>query len=946
MGIKEYTCSNCQETKQETIEATGHSYGAWTVQTPATEISNGVEKQVCSRCGDIVTRSTEKLAHTHNYTDIVTAPTCTEQGYTTHVCACGDNYVDTYVEPAGHDYNSVVTAPTCTDKGYTTYTCKYGDDSYTGNETEPLDHDWSGWSVVREATSTTDGEMQRTCNRTGCNASETESIAKNHVHNYTELDTPPTCTEYGYATLTCECGASYTEVNADALGHNIYTKETTYPTCTTGGYTKNYCSRGCTFTSDRTEALGHDWSEWVVTKQATEEEEGSQTRRCNRGNCNKTETQTIPVIEHVHSYVTLTTPPTCTERGYTTYTCRCGDNYVSDYVSATGHSSGSFETIKPATCTEQGLEIKTCAYCGQTESNVIPATGHTSGEWIVDTEATCEHTGERHKVCTVCGVTTETETTEKTSHVAGSWITDSEASCTQSGSKHKACEICGKTLETEVISATGHNMSGWRTSESASCTEDGKEVNKCSNCDYEISRKISATGHDYGDVIESEEGDYRECSKCHNTIASDDDEDDVHEHSYSETDRKDSTCSEAGYVKYECSCGDSYTTPLALASHSFGDWTTESSATETSEGVEKRTCNNCDAYETRNTEKVAHVHSYTETTKSATCTEDGWTKQTCSCGAVITTTVPATGHSYGKAVTVEPTCAKAGSVKTVCTKCGHEEITTLEKVSHNYVEVSKIMPKCEEKGSVKYECSVCGDSYTEDIDVLTHDWEETSVVDATCTKAGYTVETCKNCSETRNVNETEAKGHKDGEWVVAQEAALGVDGLKELHCAVCDEVIDTEIIDMIMTDGVDSVYTVKTDKNGGTTTVVGHFNDEEAYEMYELVNAYRIENERSSLKWYDDTSYEKMRATETAVLWDHTRPSGLALRYAENIAYVPSYMTNATVEDVFEAWKASEGHNKNMLYTPWKWSDVAVFYARSEVNGKILYTKYWVETFG
>ena len=40
--------------------------------------------------------------HIHSYTSTVTAPTCTEPGYTTHTCACGDSFVDSYVDAAGH----------------------------------------------------------------------------------------------------------------------------------------------------------------------------------------------------------------------------------------------------------------------------------------------------------------------------------------------------------------------------------------------------------------------------------------------------------------------------------------------------------------------------------------------------------------------------------------------------------------------------------------------------------------------------------------------------------------------------------------------------------------------------------------------------------------------------------------------------------------------------
>ena len=42
--------------------------------------------------------------------------------------------------------------------------------------------------------------------------------------------------------------------------------------------------------------------------------------------------------EHTHAYSAVVTEPTCTERGYTTYVCDCGDSYVADYTDALGHT--------------------------------------------------------------------------------------------------------------------------------------------------------------------------------------------------------------------------------------------------------------------------------------------------------------------------------------------------------------------------------------------------------------------------------------------------------------------------------------------------------------------------------------------------------------------------------------------------------------------------------
>ena len=64
-------------------------------------------------------------AHEHSYTAVVTPPTCTAKGYTTHTCACGDSYVDTYVDALGHAWDSgkVTKQPTATETGVRTYTC-------------------------------------------------------------------------------------------------------------------------------------------------------------------------------------------------------------------------------------------------------------------------------------------------------------------------------------------------------------------------------------------------------------------------------------------------------------------------------------------------------------------------------------------------------------------------------------------------------------------------------------------------------------------------------------------------------------------------------------------------------------------------------------------------------------------------------------------------------
>ena len=78
---------------------------------------------------------------------------------------------------------------------------------------------------------------------------------------------------------------------------------------------------------------------------------------------------------HEHSYTAVVTPPTCTEKGYTTHTCACGDSYVDTYTNALGHAWDGGTVTKQPTATETGVRTYTCTRCSATKTETIPATG-------------------------------------------------------------------------------------------------------------------------------------------------------------------------------------------------------------------------------------------------------------------------------------------------------------------------------------------------------------------------------------------------------------------------------------------------------------------------------------------------------------------------------------------------------------------------------------------
>ena len=111
-----------------------------------------------------------------------------------------------------------------------------------------------------------------------------------------------------------------------------------------------------------------------------------------------------PGEPHEHAYEAVVTAPTCTEGGYTTYTCTlCGSSYVSDETAPLGHGWGSWQYINAPTCTNGGVEQRTCTRCGQQETRPAAALGHDWSAWQQAQAPTCTDAGMDQRTCTRCG---------------------------------------------------------------------------------------------------------------------------------------------------------------------------------------------------------------------------------------------------------------------------------------------------------------------------------------------------------------------------------------------------------------------------------------------------------------------------------------------------------------------------------------------------------------
>lgn len=110
----------------------------------------------------------------------------------------------------------------------------------------------------------------------------------------------------------------------------------------------------------------------------------------------------VPCSEH--DYSTVVTNPTCTAKGYTTYTClNCNYSYVDNYLDSLGHDYSNYVKTVIPTCTSNGYDVYKCVKCNATENrNIINANGHSYGTHEIYSLPTCNSKGSTVYICSVC----------------------------------------------------------------------------------------------------------------------------------------------------------------------------------------------------------------------------------------------------------------------------------------------------------------------------------------------------------------------------------------------------------------------------------------------------------------------------------------------------------------------------------------------------------------
>ena len=557
------------------ISALGHEKKTVAGYDPTCTATGLTDGKVCKRCGETLAEQEVIPALGHDpVLDAEVEPTCTMDGLSGgwHCGRCDAVLQVQDIIPAlGHEHETIPeVAPGCTSTGLTegVRCSRCGEILIAQEIVDALDHEEVADASVIPTCSSTGLTEGSHCDRCG-QILVVQMVVGKMPHTPTNIPAvAPSCTAAGLTegSKCSACGETLTEQQViSALGHSEETVPGKEPTCTESGLTEGkkcgVCdttlapqeqipakghtpevipgySASCTaegltdgekcgvcgtITKEQTRipATGHSWEEGICLNCGL----SCDHRYDENGNC------TNCGVGCVHEYEAVTTAPTCTGQGYTTYTCTlCGYSYIGDFGGALGHDWILATCIDPMTCrrcgetggaanghnyavsviaptcTEAGYTAYGCSVCGHsyTDSHTDPL-GHTPGAPVEENrkEPGCAIGGSYDTVvyCSVCEkeLSREGMSIPAQGHSYDAVIT--EPTCTEQGYTTHSCQICGNVTVDNYTPATGHSYGEWGVVTDATCTAEGERQSACETCGHLTAEAIPAVGHEWaGDI--------------------------------------------------------------------------------------------------------------------------------------------------------------------------------------------------------------------------------------------------------------------------------------------------------------------------------------------------------------------------------------------------------------------------------------------------------------
>lgn len=261
----------------------------------------------------------------------------------------------------------------------------------------------------------------------------------------------------------------------------------------------------------------------------------------------------------------------------------------------------------------------------------------------------------------------------------------------------------GYAPDDSVLAPDGHYYypNSWTTVSKATCINKEKQVRYCvwQEWDWWSLQYVQCNHADYGEVGEVDPNNHV------NTIT---------------INKKEATCTEAGYDYYECSRDalHNYTEAIPATDHMYGKEVVEPTCTEP--GYTKYTCAYCgDSYTTDEKPVLGH-EEVVISGQNPTCEAEGWTESSyckrCNVTLKAKEIIPAQGHDPIAVPGKEPTCTETGLTEgSKCQRCGKilTAQETIPALGHDWNTTSTGVDNCVNV-SFRHEnetitlCPICG----------------------------------------------------------------------------------------------------------------------------------------------------------------------------------------------------------------------------------------------
>ena len=324
-----------------------------------------------------------------------------------------------------------------------------------------------------------------------CKEVNQDTVADHTFGDWTETK-PATTTEEGLRERTCSICKYTQEETIPVHEHSIHDETWKY------NDTEHWQECSC---GEKLNVANHIYGDWRETKPATETEAGSRERDCTV--CDYVQTETIPMLEHEHSYGDWQKDETQHWKE-----CRCGEK-----TEVGNHTFDDWTITKEPTTTETGSRERTCSICKYTQEETIPVHEHS-----IHDEAWKYDDTEHWQECS-CG-----ERLNVANHIYGDWRETKPATETEAGSRERGCAVC-EYVQVEIIPEIGHEhgihdetwkydktqhwqecscgeklnvanhtYGDWKVTKEATETEAGSRERGCAVCEYVQTEAIPAAG--------------------------------------------------------------------------------------------------------------------------------------------------------------------------------------------------------------------------------------------------------------------------------------------------------------------------------------------------------------------------------------------------------------------------------------------------------------------